>query len=130
MPLSGEAIRTMNYVDDISVTLWHRRVPSARGGPYQGRRAELRERDPKSVGEKMINTAGHGPFDIYSLTYEQLPLCFYYYASCICGIRSGFLVRVITMDADQEFIGSLDTRLKKVIRTFDALKLWLNEEYR
>ena len=75
-------------------------------------------------------TAGHGPFDIYSCVYEQRPLAFYYYASCICGTRSGFLVRVITMDAKQEFIGSLDSRLKKVIRTFDALKPWLNEEYR
>ena len=138
MPLSGEAIRMMNYVDDISVTL--RRIltvlPSLTDEERQHvaslAEAKLRECDPKSVGEKMISSAGHGPFDIYSLTltYKQLPICFYYYASCAREIRSGFLVRVIAMDADQEFIGSLDTRLKKVIRTFDALKLWLNEEYR
>ena len=53
MPLSGEAIRTMNYVDDISVTL--RRIlavlPSltdeeraARRRPHQARRAQLRIR--------------------------------------------------------------------------------------
>jgi hypothetical protein len=75
-------------------------------------------------------TGGHGPFDIYSLTYEQLPLSFYYYASCICGIKSGFLVRVIIMDADHEFIRLLDARLVKVIKTFDVLKTWLNEKYR
>ena len=51
MPLSGEAIRTMNYVDDISVTL--RRIlavlPSLTdeerervADAHQGRRAQLR----------------------------------------------------------------------------------------
>ena len=67
MPLSGEAIRTMNYVDDISVTL--RRIltvlPSlteeerqARGGAHQGGGAELRERGAGGAREE-VSAVGH-----------------------------------------------------------------------
>ena len=67
MPLSGEAIRTMNYVDDISVTL--RRIlavlPSLTDEerqrvvrPYQGRGAELRVCDYGGREQEVSEAAG------------------------------------------------------------------------